>query len=80
MLIPRSLLTSFAVLSFSGQLAVQASTAAVPLDGAANQTVFTGADFSQFGPVKAPGMVRRGPRLLHHQGRQRQPGFWSGAR
>ncbi len=61
MLIPRTLLTSFAVFSFSGQLAVQADTAAVPIDGGANQTVFTGADFNQYGPVNALDMVRRIP-------------------
>lgn len=59
--ISRTLLTSFAVLALSGQLAAGADTAATPAEGDPNKSVFQPADFNQYGPVNALDMVRRIP-------------------
>ena len=59
--ISRTLLTSFAVLALSGQLAAGADTAATPADVDPNRSVYQPADFNQYGPVNALDMVRRIP-------------------
>lgn len=59
--ISRTLLTSFAVLALSGQLAAGADTAGTPAEVDPNRSVYQPADFNQYGPVNALDMVRRIP-------------------
>jgi hypothetical protein len=59
--IPRTLLTSFAVLAFSAQLVAVADTAATLAETDAGRSIYQPEDFNQYGPVNALDMVRRIP-------------------
>jgi len=59
--LPKHLLSSAAVLILSGQVSVLAQTAVPEPVSETSRTVYTPADFAQFGPQNALDMVRRVP-------------------